>query len=129
MATKIRFDGGARPNPGPAAIGYVINAGEDQFIEGSRSIGEATNNVAEYKALIAALKDALEWGFSDIVVEGDSQLVVKQVNDDWRTNDPTLRRLRDQVQELASSFAQFDLKHIPREMNSKADTLVDESFS
>lgn len=128
MTTTIRFDGGARPNPGPAAIGYVIGASNDQWIEGNRSIGKATNNEAEYKALIAALETALEKEYADVDVQGDSQLVVKQVRGDWQVNESHLRRLRDQVQELADEFDSFQIEHVPRETNSKADALVDDAF-
>lgn len=128
MTTTIRFDGGARPNPGPAAIGYVVGVDEDRPVEGNQFIGEATNNEAEYKALIAALEAALDEGRADVDVEGDSQLIVNQVNGEWQVNEPHLRRLRDRVQELADEFGSFQIEHVPREANSKADALVDDAF-
>lgn len=128
MTTTIRFDGGARPNPGPAAIGYVVGADGEQPTEGNRFIGEATNNEAEYKALIAALEAALSEGYTAVDIEGDSQLIVKQVKGDWQVNETHLRRLRDRVQELASEFDRFEIKHVPREANSRADGLVDDAF-
>jgi ribonuclease HI len=128
MTTTIRFDGGARPNPGPAAIGYVVGAGEDEPTEGSQFIGEATNNEAEYEALIAALEAALDEGRTAVDVEGDSQLIVKQVQGDWQVNESHLAHLREQVQELANEFAQFEIAHVPREANSTADSLVDDAF-
>jgi ribonuclease HI len=128
MTTTIRFDGGARPNPGPAAIGYVVGANSNQPTEGNRFIGDATNNEAEYKALIEALKAAMSEGCTDVNVEGDSQLIISQVKGDWQVNESHLRRLRDQVQALASEFDSFGIKHIPRKANSEADGLVDDAF-
>jgi ribonuclease HI len=100
----IHFDGGARPsNPGLAAIGYTIEA-EDWTEEGSDHIGESTNNRAEYYALIRGLEVASEKGCTEVEARGDSQLVVKQVRDEWSVNEPELRPLRDRVQELAEEF-------------------------
>ena len=125
----IHFDGGARPsNPGPAAIGYTIEA-EDWSGEGSEPLGKATNNEAEYHALIRGLEAASEKGCATVEVRGDSQLIVNQVTGEWDTNEQHLRELRDRAQEVADEFEQFEIQHIPREENREADELVDRAFS
>lgn len=124
----VKFDGGARPNPGPAAIGYIVET-DDLTEEGSEHIGESTNNRAEYNALIRGLEVASEKGCAEVEARGDSQLVVKQVRDEWSVNEPELRPLRDRVQELADGFEQFEIQHIPRDENWKADELVEQAFS
>jgi len=125
----IHFDGGARPtNPGPAAIGYTIEA-EDWSDEGSDHLGEATNNGAEYHALIRGLEVASKQGCTEVEARGDSQLIVNQVKDEWDTNKAHLRELRDRARELAEEFEQFEIRHIPREENKGADALVEQAFS
>ena len=81
----VKFDGGARPNPGPAAIGYIVEA-DDWTEEGSDLIGESTNNRAEYHALIRGLEVASEKGCTEVEARGDTQLVVKQVRNEWSVN-------------------------------------------
>jgi ribonuclease HI len=122
----IHFDGGARPpDNGSAAIGYTIEIdGSTEEKEHDR-IGKATCNEAEYCALIRGLEVASEKGYTDVEARGDSQLVVKQVTDDWDTNKQHLRELRDRVRELTEEFETFEIQHIPREENLRADELVD----
>jgi ribonuclease HI len=125
----IHFDGGARPtNPGPAAIGYTIEA-EDWSDEGSDHLGEATNNEAEYHALIRGLEVASKEGCIEVEARGDSQLIVQQVTGDWQTKEPRLRELRDRARDLTEEFEKFEIQHIPREENKEADELVDQAFS
>ena len=125
----IHFDGGARPsNPGPAAIGYTIEA-KDWSDGGSDHLGKATNNEAEYRALIRGLEVASKQGCTEVKARGDSQLVVRQVTGDWQTNEPRLRELRDRVQELVEEFETFEIQHIPREENREADELVEQGFN
>ena len=125
----IHFDGGARPsNPGPAAIGYTIEA-KDWSDEGSDHLGTATCNEAEYRALIRGLEVASERGCTEVEAKGDSQLIVRQVTSDWDTNEQHLRELRDRVREVADEFEQFEIQHIPREENREADALVEQAFS
>jgi ribonuclease HI len=125
----IHFDGGARPsNPGPAAIGYTIEA-EDWSDEGSDHIGKATNNEAEYRALIRGLEVASEQGCTEVEARGDSQLVVRQVTGDWQTNEEHLRELRDRARELANEFETFEILWVDREENRVADGLVEVCFS
>ena len=124
----IHFDGGARPsNPGPAAIGYTIEA-EDWSDEGSDHLGKATNNEAEYRALIRGLEVASDKGCTEVEARGDSQLVVRQVTGDWQTNEQHLRELRDRAQELAEEFETFEIGWVDREENLRADELVDREF-
>jgi ribonuclease HI len=125
----IHFDGGARPsNPGPAAIGYTIET-EDWSDEGSDHIGEATNNEAEYHALIQGLEHASEKGCSEVEARGDSKLIVRQVTGDWNTDATHLGELRDRVREVADEFPRVEIHYIPREENWEADELVDRAFS
>jgi ribonuclease HI len=121
----IYFDGGARPsNPGPAAIGYTIEA-DNWNKKGSDHLGKATNNEAEYCALIRGLEVASEQGCTEVEARGDSQLVVRQVTGDWQTNEQHLRELRDRARELAEEFETFEIVWVDREKNLRADELVE----
>ena len=129
MNATIKFDGGTRPtNPGPSAIGYIVST-DDSTERGSHHIGEATNNQAEYHALIQALQTARQMGCTHVVVRGDSQLVVKQVQGEWSVNDSELHTLWKRVIELVEEFESFDIQHIPREANEEVNRLVDRAFS
>ncbi len=126
--TVIHFDGGARPsNPGPAAIGYTIEA-EDWSDEGSDHLGKATNNEAEYHALIQGLEVASKKGCTEVEARGDSQLIVRQVTGEWQTKKPHLGKLRDRVREVAEEFETFEILWVNREENLRADELVDREF-
>ena len=126
--TVIHFDGGVRPsNPGPAAIGYTIET-QDWYDEGSEHIDKATNNEAEYRALIRGLETASEKGCTGVEARGDSQLVVRQVTGEWQTKKAHLRELRDRAQELAEEFEEFEIEWVDREENLRADELVDREF-
>ncbi|QLD85303.1 ribonuclease HI family protein [Natronomonas halophila] len=124
----VYFDGGSRGNPGPAAIGWVIVTSDGIAAEGSERIGKATNNQAEYEALIRALEAAADIGFEELIVKGDSQLIVKQVRGEWDTNDPTLREKRVRARELFRQFDEWSIDHVPREINERADELVNEAL-
>lgn len=124
----VYFDGGSRGNPGPAAIGWVIVTSDGIVDEGTERIGRATNNQAEYEALIRALEAAADYRFDEVIVRGDSQLVVKQVRGEWNANDPTMREKRVRVHELLGSFDDWRLEHVPREINRRADELVNEAL-
>lgn len=124
----VYFDGASRGNPGPAAIGWVIVTDDGIVAEGSEQIGTATNNQAEYEALIRALETATEYGFDELVVKGDSELIVKQIRGEWDTNDPTLREKRVQVHELLRQIDIWSIDHVPREINDRADELANEAF-
>ena len=119
-------DGAARGNPGPAAVGAVLFApGKVEPVAAvSERIGEATNNFAEYRALIAGLEQALEAGVSRLVVRLDSELLVRQVTGRYRVKAPGLKPLHQQVAALVDRFAVVTFEHVPRERNTIADELA-----
>jgi len=124
----VYFDGASRGNPGPAAIGWVLVTDEGIVDEGGDRIGETTNNRAEYAALIRALEAADGYGFDEVDVRGDSQLIVRQVRGEYDTNNPELRERRVRVRELLAGFDRWTIEHVPREVNDRADTLANEAF-
>lgn len=124
----VYFDGASRGNPGPSAIGWVVVTSDGIVTEGNRTIGTATNNQAEYEALIRALEVTSEYGFDTVELRGDSELIVKQVRGEYDANDPELREYRVTVRELLSTFDDWSLTHVPREINERADTLANEAL-
>ncbi len=124
----VYFDGACRGNPGPAAIGWVIVTDEGIVAEGGETIGETTNNRAEYEALIRGLEVARDHGFDEVEVRGDSELIVKQVRGEYDTNDPDLRERRVDVRELLRDFDDWTISHVPREVNERADELANEAL-
>lgn len=122
-------DGASRGNPGPAAIGFVLLGPAGQVIrEGSQAIGRATNNEAEYRALIRGLEVAQELGLRQLQVRLDSELVVRQLSGQYRVKSPGLRLLHRQVRELAQGFAFFEVGHTPRRANQRADVLANRAL-
>jgi ribonuclease HI len=117
-------DGGARGNPGPAAIGYVIIDGSTVLAERGETIGTATNNVAEYTALLRGLTHAKELGVRVVTCKLDSLLVVEQLNRNYKVKDATLAQLFTKVWNLTHDFQRVTFQHIPREQNGHADALV-----
>jgi len=124
----VYFDGASRGNPGPSAVGYVLVDDSGIVTEGGETIGRATNNQAEYDALIRALEVATEYGFDEVRARGDSELIVKQVRGAWDTNDPDLREKRVRVRELLGGFDDWSLEHVPREINDRADELANDAL-
>ncbi|MCQ4331933.1 ribonuclease HI family protein [Natronomonas sp. F2-12] len=124
----VYFDGAARGNPGPAAVGWIIVTDDGIVAEGSERIGRATNNQAEYEALVSALEAATEYGFEELRIRGDSQLVVKQVRGEWDVNDPALREKRLRARELLTKIGEWSIDHVPREINDRADELANEAL-
>ncbi|MFB6354075.1 MAG: ribonuclease HI [Halobacteriales archaeon] len=124
----LYFDGASRGNPGPAAIGWVLVSADGIVAEAGERIGRATNNQAEYRALIAGLEAARDYGFDELEVRGDSELVVKQVTGEWDTNDPSLREHRVTVRELLAAFDEWAIAHVPRTVNDRADALASEAL-
>ena len=121
----INTDGGARGNPGPAAIGAVITtASGRKLAEVSEAIGPATNNVAEYTAVIRALERAAEIGAKRVTLRSDSLLLVEQLRGVYKVKNPTLVRLHGEVRALARGFDSINFEHVRREQNKKADRLV-----
>ena len=123
------IDGASRGNPGPAGIGVFIKTGSgDELLRKSKSIGLATNNVAEYKALILALEQIqkLEIALDSVEIRSDSQLLVKQMQGEYRIKNPTLAKLAAKANELIQSktFGEVKFVHIPRKFNKIADNLA-----
>jgi ribonuclease HI len=129
VKATLHTDGGARGNPGPAGIGAVLydEAGREIGVV-SESLGTTTNNVAEYKALIAGLEMALEQGVTDIEVKCDSQLVVSQVSGDWKIKNDRLRSLAAKAERLLYKFERYSLDHVGRKANARADELANDAM-
>jgi len=121
----VNVDGGARGNPGPAAIGAVIQSPDGEVVEerGER-IGKATNNVAEYRALLLGIERAAELGASEVELVGDSELIVRQVKGEYKVKDATLRELHTEVKRALRRFDRWSIRHVRREQNAEADRLV-----
>lgn len=121
----VHFDGGSRGNPGPAGIGVVVSADDGtELVTLGRYIGAATNNVAEYKAMITGLEKARELNATDVIVRGDSELVIKQMKGQYRVKNPGLKPLWEQAMGLARGFSTVAYEHGMRETNKTADKLV-----
>jgi ribonuclease HI len=122
---RLFTDGGARGNPGPAAYGLVLyDADGNELLRRAEKIGRATNNVAEYAAVIAGLKLARQLGLAGLDVYLDAQLVVRQLTGEYRTKDPRLAGLKADALALARGLAYVRFHFIPREKNRLADSLV-----
>jgi len=127
QADKVTIftDGAAQNNPGPAAIGVVITDERAQAIARiSQSNGHATNNQAEYRAVIAALEEAIRLGAKHVRLNSDSELVVRQLKGRYRVKNAALKPLYQQVKQLQSRLESFTVNHIPREQNIEADSLA-----
>jgi ribonuclease HI len=124
----INIDGAARGNPGPAAFAFVIEADGKLHSEESGCLDPTTNNVAEYTALVRALKRAAELGGKNLLVRSDSELLVKQMNGLYRVKNPQLRRLHDESQDLLRQFDSVELVHIPRSQNAHPDRLCNQAL-
>jgi ribonuclease HI len=121
----IHVDGGARGNPGPAAIGVVVSDSEGARIEDvAETIGIATNNVAEYRALLKGLERARALGATALEVINDSELVAKQLRGTYKVKHPAMRPLYEQARSAIGSFEEFSIRSVPRAQNAEADTLV-----
>jgi ribonuclease HI len=129
LRARLFTDGGARGNPGPAAFGYVLEAADGALLasHGER-IGVATNNVAEYRGLVAGLAKALELGVDELEVVSDSELLVRQMTGVYRVKNEALRRLSLEAAELARQLDAVSYTAVRRERNSLADRLVNEAL-
>jgi ribonuclease HI len=129
VTVKLFTDGGARGNPGPAAYGYVLEADDGTVLAAhGEKIGIATNNVAEYSALIAGLEKALELGVPRVEVVSDSELMVKQMRGEYRVKNEALRELFEQAGRLARRIGSVSYSAVRREHNELADRLVNEAL-
>jgi ribonuclease HI len=124
----IRTDGGARGNPGPAAYAYVIERAGAPSIEEAGCLGHSTNNVAEYTALVRALEHARELGGRVVNVFSDSELMVKQMNGQYKVKNEDLRALYEEARELCREFEKVTIRHVRREQNRRADELYNEAL-
>ena len=125
----VNVDGGARGNPGPAAVAAVAATPEGDVLgERNLYIGEATNNVAEYRALLLGLERAGALGAREVDLIGDSELVVRQVTGQYKVKDAGLRPLHAEVREALRDFDRWSIRHVRREDNEAADLLVNEAL-
>ncbi len=121
----VNVDGGSRGNPGPAAIGVVVSSPKGEVLEKlAETIGVATNNVAEYRALLRGIERARELGATELEVIGDSELVVRQVRGEYKVKDPGLKPLHAEVQAALGGVESWSIRNVPREENAEADRLV-----
>ena len=125
----VNVDGGARGNPGPAAIAAVVATPEGEILEErAEPIGSATNNVAEYRALLLGIERARALGASEVELVGDSELVVRQVRGEYRVKDAGLRDLHTRVREALGELDRWSIRHVRREENERADYLLNEAL-
>lgn len=129
MRYLVHTDGAARGNPGPAAIGVVIQDGSGHVVyESSRTLGVHTNNEAEYLALIAALQHLREMRVKAADFRLDSELVVKQLLGQYRVKEPRLQALHGQATMLLNAVPDHSIRHVPRAQNARADELANEAL-
>ena len=124
---EIYVDGASHGNPGPAGIGAVFATSAGTGVPGrqlSKYIGETTNNVAEYLALVYALQEALRVGYTDVTVKTDSELLARQVNGEYRVRNGQLKLFHDLAMDLIRGFRACRVQHIPRTQNAQADRLA-----
>ena len=125
----VNVDGGARGNPGPAAIGAVVrDAGGEVLEERGERIGRATNNVAEYRALLLGIELAAAHGADELELVGDSELIVRQVESRYKVKDATMKELHGQVKAALAPFGSWSIRHVRREQNAAADRLVNQAL-
>jgi probable phosphoglycerate mutase len=121
----VACDGASRGNPGPAGAGAQITDGDGAVLaEVAEGLGETTNNVAEYTAVIRGLERALELGAREVLLRSDSQLLINQIEGRYRVRTPHLQPLHRRVRELARRFERIDYEHVRRERNTEADRLA-----
>jgi ribonuclease HI len=129
LRARLFTDGGARGNPGPAAFAYVLETDDGTVLaaHGER-IGVATNNVAEYRALVAGLEKAVELGLDQVEVVSDSELLVRQMQGKYRVKNEALRALWQDASDLAGKIGRVSYRAVRREQNELADRLVNEAL-
>jgi ribonuclease HI len=129
VKARLSTDGGARGNPGPAAYGYVLEADDGTVLAAhGEAIGVATNNVAEYRAVVEGLRRAVEVGVEDLEVVSDSELIVHQMRGEWKIKNEALKVLWQQAQEQADRIGKVRYTAVRREHNELADRLVNEAL-
>ena len=129
MKARLSTDGGARGNPGPAAFGYVLETEDGTVLAAhGEAIGRATNNVAEYRALVAGLEKALELQVDEVEVVSDSELLVKQMQGEYKVKNEALQHLSLEATRLARQLGSVSYTAVRREHNELADRLVNEAL-
>jgi ribonuclease H / adenosylcobalamin/alpha-ribazole phosphatase len=129
VKARLSTDGGARGNPGPAAFGYVLETEDGTVLAAhGEAIGVATNNVAEYRALVEGLRKAIELGVEEVDVVSDSQLLVRQMTGEYKVKNEALRKLSLEAAALARRLGKVTYRSVPREHNELADRLVNEAL-
>src|SRR5437588_7808100 len=129
LKAKLSTDGGARGNPGPAAFGYVLETEDGHVLAAhGEAIGRATNNVAEYSGLVAGMAKAAELGVTDLEVLSDSELLVKQMQGEYRVKNEALRTLWEEANDLERRFGKVRYRAVRRAHNELADRLVNEAL-
>jgi len=125
----VHVDGGARGNPGPAAAAAVVSTPDDEILaDATELIGTATNNVAEYRALLLGLRRAHELGATEVEVVNDSELVAKQVNGVYKVKHPAMKPLHAQALQALAAFDRWSIRSVPRAQNADADALVNQAL-
>ena len=125
----LHVDGGARGNPGPAAIGVVVSAPDGAVVTTyGAKIGEASNNVAEYRALLRGLELAAEHGAREIHIVNDSELIARQVSGVYRVKHPAMQELHRQALAALGAFERWSIESVPRSENAEADRLVNDAL-
>jgi len=129
VKARLSTDGGARGNPGPAAYGYVLETEDGTVLAAhGEAIGVATNNVAEYRALVEGLRRAVDLHVDELEVVSDSELLVHQMRGEWKIKKDTLRVLWEEAQDIAAGIAKVRYTAVRREHNELADRLVNEAL-
>lgn len=126
---EIHIDGASKGNPGPSGIGVVITENGKPVKNIYRYIGEATNNIAEYSALIAALEESLLLGAHCLSIKTDSELLYRQITKVYKVRHPNIIGLYAQAQRLMSGFSRVSVNHVPRELNKEADKLANKAIA
>ena len=129
MNARLSTDGGARGNPGPAAYGYVLETEDGTVLAAhGEAIGVATNNVAEYRALVEGLRKAAELQVDELEVVSDSELLVHQMRGDWKVKNDALRELWSEANDLERKLGKVTYTAVRREHNELADSLLNEAL-
>ncbi|MGI8429440.1 MAG: ribonuclease HI family protein [Solirubrobacteraceae bacterium] len=129
MKLVLHVDGGARGNPGPAAIGIVISGADGEVLdEVAEPIGVATNNVAEYQAVLRGLERARQLGARELEIVGDSELIARQLTGVYKVKHPAMRELHTQALTALRQFDRWSIRTVPRDQNAGADALVNQAL-
>jgi ribonuclease HI len=125
----VNVDGGARGNPGPAAIGVVVRNDDGAIVEAvGETIGRTTNNVAEYRALLRGIELASAHGADEVELIGDSELIVRQIEGRYKVKHADMKELHTQAKKMLAGFDSWTIRHVKRAQNSDADKLVNEAL-